>query len=59
MIVNKVTLAPSSAAHHACAASDVCDRRGLGRIPTCSETLRGERFLPKWLLAVSAPVHVS
>lgn len=52
---NAVTLTPSSAAHHACAAADVCDRRGPGRIPTCSETLRGECFLPKWMLAVSAP----
>lgn len=52
-----VTLASSSAAHHACPASDVCDRGGLGRIPACPETLCGERFLPEWMLAVSAPAR--
>lgn len=50
-----VTLASSSAAHHARPASDVCDRGRLGRIPACPETLCGERFLPEWMLAVSAP----
>lgn len=46
----------SSTAHHAGAAPDVRDRRRSGRVPACSETLRGECLSPKWVPAVSACV---